>query len=165
MVFLLDPSLLTSASLSVGNLVGAHPELVRDLVEHVITHSVYSHIRSRRGPTLSRAERRKTANRRRRWFVDNIVMHHKRLHDKNRAIAIGNVRQRLLEKREALKKQSLTSMIDRPKTPDSATKWRDRYDGREKISAIKGRVDTRRARARSRWLSVVEVKNLAASSA
>ena len=160
-MFFLDPSSLISATTSASSFIGAHPELIQELAQHVLTHSLYSHIRSRRGPTISRSARRRVANRRRRWFVDNIIMHHKRLHDQNREIAISNVRKRLLEKKEALKKQSLSLAVQKSqpsRTPPQgeSTKWRERFDGKDRGLSVRGRIDTRRIRARSRWLSVSE---------
>lgn len=109
---------------------------------------------------MSRRQMRKTANRKRRWFVDNIVMHHKRLHDRNRAIVVSNARSRALAKREALKKSSLTpqkqSQTFAQRARDNSPQSQDNL--REKAKSLRGRVDARRLRARSRWLSVMEEK-------
>jgi len=116
--------------------------------------------RSRRRKGLSRREMRKSSNRKRRWFVDNIVMHHKRLHDRNRAIVVSNARSRALAKRESLKKNSPSLQ---KQSPSFMERHRDnspqsQNDLREKAKSLRGRVDARRLRARSRWLSVMEEK-------
>ncbi|MBM5782702.1 MAG: hypothetical protein FJ368_04690, partial [Pelagibacterales bacterium] len=99
------PSSMLSLSLSnTSQFLGAHPGLVHGVAEHALVHSFFSI--TRKGKGLSRSQRRKVANRRRRWFVDNIIMHHKRLHDKSRQNTIDNIRKRALEKREALKKRA-----------------------------------------------------------
>jgi len=103
---------------------------------------------------------RKSSNRKRRWFVDNIVMHHKRLHDRNRAIVVSNARSRALAKRESLKKNSPSLQ---KQSPSFMERHRDnspqsQNDLREKAKSLRGRVDARRLRARSRWLSVMEEK-------
>jgi len=151
--FSLPPS-IGALSMTASGFVGAHPELIRHLAEHVLVHSVYSHIRGGRKVGAPRRQRRKIANRRRRWFVDNIIMHHKRLHDKNRQSAVDDIRKKALEKREALKKkpQSLQQALT---SKDDSTKWRDRTNGfKERSMSMRDRVDSRRLRARSRWASI-----------
>lgn len=118
--------------------------LVHHLVGHEILHVFFSLVRGSRKSRLTRAQRRKLMNRRRRWFTDNIIMHHKRLHDRNREIVVSSARTRVLTKKLAAS------------TPDAAPerKWRDRVDTRDRGRTIRGRIDARRMRARSRWLSV-----------
>lgn len=103
---------------------------------------------------------RKTTNRKRRWFVDNIVMHHKRLHDRNRAIVVSNARTRALAKREALKKNPAglqkQNQTFAQKARDNSPQSKNNL--RERARSLRGSVDARRMRARSRWLSVMEEK-------
>jgi hypothetical protein len=141
--------------MSAANFISLHPELLSELAGHALAHSMYSHIRGGNKPGLSRHARRKAANTRRRWFVDNIVLHHKRLHDKNRELAVSRVRDQALAKRDALKKQSLSLQGLAPKK-DEARKWRDRAEIKERSSSIRNRVDSRRLRARSRWMETAE---------
>jgi hypothetical protein len=121
--------------------------LVHELIGHKAFEVLCSLLKGTRGKRLTRAQRRKLLNRRRRWFVDNIIMHHKRLHDRNREIVISSARDRVMLKR-------LGANIRKPMDQNSPTKWRDRVDGRDRGLSIRGRIDARRARARSRWLSV-----------
>lgn len=118
--------------------------LVQHLVGHEILHVFFSLVRGSRKSRLTRAQRRKMMNRRQRWFTDNIIMHHKRLHDRNREIVVSSVRTRVLAKKLAA--ASPATNVQR--------KWRDRVDTRDRGLSIRGRIDARRSRARSRWLSV-----------
>ncbi len=119
--------------------------LVHHFVGHEILHVFFSLVKGPKGKRLSRSQRRKLLNRRRRWFTDNIVMHHKRLHDRNREVVVSSARTRSLAKKLAA-----------GTTPEKAAprKWRDRVDTRDRGLSIRGRVEARRSRARSRWLSV-----------
>lgn len=118
------------------------------LVEHLLTHELMHAFFSMtyhgsKAKRLTRAQRRKLANRRRRWFVDNIIMHHKRLHDRNREIVVASA-----------KTKSLARRLHKSDAPVPETrKWRDRVEIRDRGRTIRGRVDARRLRARSRWLS------------
>lgn len=101
---------------------------------------------------------RKAANRKRRWFVDNIIMHHKRLHDRNRAIVVSNARTRALAKRDSVKKESPTLARSHTQTLQREREMPKQNSGpslRERARSLRGRVDSRRLRARSRWLTVM----------
>lgn len=99
---------------------------------------------------LTKAQRKKMARRRYRMFVDNIIMHHKRLHDKNREITINLAKAKTpIKEKEKPKLQSVL-------TKDNQTKWRDKASVRERTLKLRGRVDARRIRARSRWVSIVQ---------
>lgn len=106
----------------------------------------YSILRTARRRVLSRRRRRKLANRRHRWFVDNIIMHHKRIHDKNRELVINRTRSLVF----ARPKQKEIGLV-------SARRWRDKDDIKRNLktraSEIRGRIDARRIRIRSRWVS------------
>ncbi len=118
---------------------------------------MYSHIHSNRKTGLSRRLRRKNANIRRRWFVDNIILHHKRLHDKNRELAIVKAREQAVARRDALKKkQELALEKARNPQKEQERKWRELVELKERSNSVRGRIDSRRMRARSRWLSVSE---------
>lgn len=156
MLYVNLPSSVGALSMSVSTFVGSHPDLVRRLAEHSLVHSVYSHVRGGRKAGATRKQRRKIANRRRRLFVDNIVMHHKRLHDKNRQNTINDIRKRALEKRESLKKKAKT--FKQALTPEEeSTKWRDQAQNRQNQAiSMRARIESRRARANSRWRSIAE---------
>jgi hypothetical protein len=121
--------------------------LMHHIISHEIMHSFFSLVRKKGKRRLTRAQRRRLMNRKRRWFTDNIIMHHKRLHDKNRQITIDGSRANAMA-RKLNKKENLMKKGDR--------KWRDRVEIRDRGKIIRGRVDARRLRARSRWLSVAE---------
>ncbi len=148
-------------TLGITNFLTANPALLQHLGSDALTHALRGYVkrvRKRRG--VSRRVMRKTANRKRRWFVDNIIMHHKRLHDRNRAIVVSNARTRALAKRQ-IRQESDEGMSglqvlqnQREKSyHDSSQSFRDRVD------SLRGRVDARKLRARSRWLSVMGETN------
>lgn len=122
--------------------------LAHHLISHEIMHVFFSFVRGPRKANLTRAQKRKLASRRRRWFTDNIIMHHKRLHDRNREIVVASAKTRALAKR-------ITA--GQTQQPDPSRKWRDRVETKDRGSIIRGRIDARRVRARSRWLSVKEM--------
>ncbi len=141
----------------VSSLLHTHSGLINQIAGDALSHALFSYMRRSGRRSLSRREMRKSSNRKRRWFVDNIIMHHKRLHDRNRAIVVSNARTRALAKREASKnnqtpslQQSTTQQRDRQKT-----QWKNGSSLKERGISLRGRVDARRARARSRWLSVM----------
>ena len=144
-----------SLTLDFGNFLSLHPALINDVAGHALAHALYSHIRRAGRGRISRRQARKMSNRKRRWFVDNIIMHHKRLHDRNRELLISNARTRALARRKAQEKQppmgaSPTLQKDR----DQPIKWRDTVSLKQKGADLRGRSDARRLRARSRWLTV-----------
>ena len=145
-------------TLDVTSLIAAHPGLIYDIGGHALAHALYSHIRRRHHSGLSRREMRKTANRKRRWFVDNIIMHHKRLHDRNRAVLISNARSRALAMRNTVKKEPLSPQQENSlhRDQDPKMKWRNAINLKEKGKELRGRSDARRLRARSKWLTIME---------
>jgi len=124
----------------------ASSPLMTHVIDHKIMSILFSLVKGSRRSRLSRARSRKMMNRRRRWFTDNIIMHHKRLHDRNREIIIASTRERVLAKK---KKDENSLQVS------ESHKWRDQFeDNALRGNTIKSRIDARRARARSRWESV-----------
>lgn len=156
------PNSLTSMTLNATSFIASHPSLV-NTAEHALEASllrnIHSHVRSSKMNGLSRAKRRKVANRRRRWFVDNIVMHHKRLHDRNRQMTIDKVRQRALEKREALKKRQPSFKEALKIEKKGQLSWSQKVDIRERSLTARDRIQSRRVRAQSRWNSISGLLN------
>jgi len=138
---------INTISLASSGLINS--PLAHHLISHEIMHVFFSFVRGPRKARLSRLQKRKMANRRRRWFTDNIIMHHKRLHDRNREIVVASAKTRALAKK-------LTAGQKAPQ-PESSRKWRDRVDTKDRGQTIRGRIDARRSRARSRWLSVADM--------
>lgn len=133
---------VNAIGLSASGLMGS--PILQHIIGDEIMHAFFSAIRKSGKSRLSRVQRRKILGRKRRWFTDNIIMHHKRLHDKNRQIAISEAREK------ALSNNSL-------KKPTESRRWRDRVEIKDRGRIIRGRIDTKRMRARSRWLSVADV--------
>ena len=135
---------LNTPSITYSGLINS--PLAHHLIDHEILHVFFSLAKGPRRSRLTRAQRRKSLNRRRRWFTDNIIMHHKRLHDRNREIVVSSTRARILAKKSASSAPH-----------DQSHKWRDRVEStRSRGQTIRGRIEARRARARSRWVSVQE---------
>lgn len=143
-------------TLDATSLLRAHPGMVHELAGHALAHVLYNHVRRVvRKKGLNRREMRKLSHRRKRRFVDNIIMHHKRLHDKNREMIVNNARARALARREQSKKES-------PSLAKSSNLQRDESKMKYSSSSLKdrgeklrGHNDARRLRARSRWLSLM----------
>ena len=156
MTFILLPS-IGALTINVGSFISAHPGLINDLAGHALAHALYSHIRRGSRGGISRRESRKTMNRRRRWFVDNIILHHKRLHDRNRALVISNARSRALAKRRVPERNSMSIQNSslQHERDGSTTKWRNAVNLKERGASLRGTTDAKRLRARSRWLSVM----------
>lgn len=104
----------------------------------------------RRGRPISFAERRRLINRKRRWFTDNIIMHHRRLHEKNREIAVNLTYKRILEKQKDKK----------PILSKQNVSWCQRIDIKSRANLIKQKSRARQRRAISRWGSIIEERNL-----
>jgi len=157
-LFLALPPTISSLALSASNFITLHPELINELAGHALVHNLYSHMHSSKRGGLSRRMKRKNANVRRRWFVDNIILHHKRLHDKNRELSVSRIREQALAKRDALKNQQSLSLQRATQSlkKDDTKRWREMVELKERSNNISGRIDNRRLRARSRWLSVSE---------
>jgi hypothetical protein len=141
----------------VNNFLSAHPALANEVAGHALAHAFYSYIRRGNRGGLSRRQIRKELNRKHRRFVDNILMYNKRLHDKNRAIAVEDARSRIIARRKKLEKEAL--LLQRStlqKDQNDSVKWRNAVSLREKGSELRGRIDARRLRARSRWLTITK---------
>lgn len=152
----LAPSLAnTPLTLGVENFLHAHPALIHDIAGHALFHAFFSYSRARRRRGVNRRKMRKATNMKRRWFVDNIIMHHRRLHAQNRQIIVNNARQRAMQKKKDLQlsgeRQSFARQ-QQQKRPDQ------KQDFKTRINSMRGRVDEHRARTRSRWLSVTATK-------
>jgi hypothetical protein len=136
--------------IDITSFIRLHPGLVHEVAGHALAHSLYSCMR-RASRGASRRLTRRDMNRRRRWFVDNIIMHHKRLHDRNRELIVNNVRAKVLARKKALEKDPATITRDQRNA-----KWREKDSLKERGVVLRGRVDARLLRARSKWLSIAK---------
>jgi len=134
-----------------------HPSLAREVGVHLVVHSFNSYIRSGRNLGTKKHLRRKTINQKRRWFVDNIIMHHKRLHDHNRQIAIQDARKRSIAKNIRKKKLPAPELDQEKKLQNRS--WQQRILVKEQIAKMRGRIESSRVRARTRWLSISNKNN------
>jgi uncharacterized protein (DUF305 family) len=149
-----------SIAFSPTALVASHPMIAYEIVGHTIGHILYRFIkRTRKKRGLSRAQMRKMTNRRRRQFVDNIIMHHQRLAKMNRQTIAGNARERAMARREKIKrKDNLQRDKNSEKEQEIRKKWQGGVSLKERGQRIRGTIDARRTRARSRWLTIVADK-------
>jgi DNA-binding transcriptional MerR regulator len=109
---------------------------------------------------LTKAQIKKLMMRRRRMFVDNIVMHHKRLHDQNRKKVIEKTRTKLSSKTSKTKsspgKSDLKPRLQKPKAHTPNKNPGPKQTTPEK-GHIKGAIDIGRQRSKSKW--AVRVKD------
>ncbi len=159
MLYLTLPTTTSLVSLKAYSFVASHPALVHEIGMHALAHTMYSYVRSGRNVGISRRLNRRKMNQKKRWFVDNIIMHHKRLHDRNREIAISNARQRAIERNKKKSKENLDLEISKLNNSPNKNIWRQKIAMQERAKQIRGRIDARRTRARSRWLTISGDKN------
>ena len=142
----LPPS--SGLTLDLTSFMSANPSLAGMVVGHALAHSIYSYVRSGRRHGLNRRQTRKKNNRKRRWFVDNIIMHHKRLHDKNRETIVNKARQKVLARHQMLRKGTLDNTLNPSKAKDKeeSMTWRNKVSTKDRGIALRDRVETRRLR-------------------
>ena len=153
--------IIGSIAFSPTALIASHPMIAYELAGHTIGHILYGFIkRNRKRRGLSRAQMRKMTNRRRRQFVDNIIMHHQRLAKMNRQTIVGNARERAMARREKTqRKADMKKDQTFEKQQESRKKWQGGVSLKERGQKIRGTIDARRTRARSRWLTIVAQKS------
>lgn len=99
---------------------------------------------------------RKMSNRKKRWFVDNIIMHHKRLHDRNRELVVSNARTRALaRKKDRDQKPQITQSTQLTHQRNNDLKWQQRVQTKDRGAEIRDRLNARKLRANSRWASII----------
>lgn len=156
MTFISLPSVGT-LSHDAGNFLAGHPALFQEIAGHALAHALYSHIRrGGRARGISRRQARKISNRKRRWFVDNIIMHHKRLHDRNRELVITNARTRSVARRKDIDKkpkQLSPSTLQYNRT--QSMPWRNKTDLKTRGEELRSLANARKLRAESRWASIM----------
>lgn len=130
-------------------------ELVRHIAEHGAAEAIFCLFRKKRKRRLSRSQRKKLITRRRRKFVDTVIMRHQRIHQKNRDIVLEEpeelIRKRKLKRK---KKKDKEKELKKESKSHGTHKWQDSEDLKHKGTIIRGRIDARRLKARSKWLSV-----------
>lgn len=165
MSFLILPT-FDSLVFDASSFISMHPAVVHEVGSHTLAHVLYSFIKRtchRKG--LSRREIRKIIHRRNRWFVDNIIMHHKRLHDLNRQLIINNAR------KNALARSSLTNHVKNEQNNNNSNfssnfkndvndntnhqnKFKsDNASNKKRAEELILRIKLKKRRARSRWVA------------
>lgn len=97
------------------------------------------------------------ANRRRRNFVDNIIMHHKRIHDYNRKLVVSSARDRAVARKKGLVGQEIKKTKQKDRLEH--TRWTQKPNIKAQGIEIRSRIQTKRVRAESRWAAVMMHKN------
>ncbi len=116
---------------------------------------------------LSKAQMKKMMMRRRRMFVDTVIMEHKRIHDKNREEIIERTKARLSGKPKTQIKLNTktiaTPLLVSSKKPERGP---NRNDSKAKAgptqehrTKIQGLIDNNRQRSRSKWTTRVNENN------
>ncbi len=156
LTFISLPSVGT-LTFDIGNFLTTNPALINEVAGHALAHALYSHMRrGGHNRRLSRRQARKNANRKRRWFVDNIIMHHKRIHDRNREMVITNARTRALNRRKELEKKSpQLSSSTLQHIRSQSTPWRSKVDLKSRGEELRNQALAKKLRAESRWASVM----------
>jgi hypothetical protein len=87
-------------------------------------------------------------------------MHHQRLAKMNRQTIVGNARERAMARREKTqRKADMQKDQTFEKQQESRKKWQGGVSLKERGQKIRGTIDARRTRARSRWLTIVAEKS------
>lgn len=150
----LDTRNLTKLKIDVRRLLKLNPNLLNDIAGYSLIRLQYSRSRI---PRLSRFEKRqlrKIRNARRRWFVDNIIMHHKRIHDQNNKLKLDKSKENIkLNKNPKINRGNI-SLISKSRN-DCCENWQNNLLLKERGRKIRGRIDSRKIRARSRWVSIL----------
>jgi hypothetical protein len=99
--------------------------------------------------TLTKAQRKRIANQRRRKFVANIVVYHEKLHEASKVGAIEKEKSRILG-----------NIVSRPRSKSVLQLQREERSKKQeidsKLSRARDRVYARRIRSRSRWNELLE---------
>jgi len=140
--------------------MASNPMLVYELAGHSLGHVLFGMFKRnvrRRG--FSRAQIRKITNRKRRRFVDNIIMHHQRLAKINRETVVSNARERAIARKEKIARKHSQNQErqkeERKQDAQKHQKWQGGTSLKERGKKMRGMIDAKRTRARSRWLTVI----------
>ena len=86
-------------------------------------------------------------------------MHHQRLAKINRETVVSNARERAIARKEKIARQHSQNQErqkeERKQETQNHQKWRGGTNLRERGQKMRGMIDAKRTRARSRWLTVV----------
>lgn len=165
MSFLILPT-FDSLVFDASSFISMHPAVVHEVGSHTLAHVLYSFIKRtchRKG--LSRREIRKIIHRRNRWFVDNIIMHHKRLHDLNRQLIINNARKNALSRSSNInhiKKEDKNNESNFNSISNNDVNDKSNYNhnfssnngsNKSRTEELILRIKLKKRRARSRWVA------------
>lgn len=155
---------MTFISMPNGSLtLDKHNGLLRgDAARFAVSSLLYSKIyRSARRSGHSRSQARKLANRRRRYFVDNIIMHHKRIHDYNRKMVISSARDRAVARKKEMEQAAKNRELKKAEQKNryEHQRWTQKPNIKARSLEIRDRLKTKRIRTDSRWAALIESQN------
>ncbi|MDA7705660.1 hypothetical protein N8772_04220 [Rickettsiales bacterium] len=106
-------------------------------------------LKSKKKKKLTKAQRKRVANEKRRRFIANIVMHHHELHERNRKQTIQKERGRIL-----------SNIVTKPRSKSLLQLQREDLNKKERINnsltKARDRVYARRVRSKSRWNELMQ---------
>ena len=82
-------------------------------------------------------------------------MHHKRMHDKDRDLVINKAKERLNERKKQVKSKTKSLKYIDNGSKEQRPNWQQTVLIQNRGSDIRGRIQTKKIRARTRWASVV----------
>ena len=151
----IDSRLIGKLTLDIKRLLKEHPRLIDEIAGYSLIKLLYSRSRIPRLNRFNKRQLRKLRNARRRWFVDNIIMHHRRIHEKQNKLAKSKQIANLPNNKDAARNKKVISYNPKRKDFNFKNNWQDNYLLKERGVKIRGRIDARELRARSRWVSIL----------
>jgi hypothetical protein len=104
---------------------------------------------------LTKAQMKKLMMRKRRMFVDNVIMNHKRLHDKSREKIIDETKAKISSKPSKKKLNMPSNKPEIGPTKSPLKKVKPEQGERDKTH-IKGSVDNKNQKSKSEWATKVK---------
>ena len=101
---------------------------------------------------LTRAQRRKRAMRKRRQFVDVVIMHHQRLHEGERQTIKSLIKRKKAEK--ALREKRTKQDLERKQK----NKWREKHAKNSRAVELLERVRAKRPKTKTTWKDIMEAQ-------
>lgn len=151
----IDSRSISRLSLDIKRLLKEHPRLIDEIASYSLIRLLYSRSRIPRLNRFNKRQLRKLRNSRRRWFVDNIIMHHRRIHDKQDKLIKSRQINNLAKNKDESRNKKIITYNPRKKDFNCKNSWQENYLLKERGQKIRGRIDARRLRARSRWVSIL----------
>ncbi len=112
----IDSRSISRLSLDIKRLLKEHPRLIDEIASYSLIRLLYSRSRIPRLNRFNKRQLRKLRNSRRRWFVDNIIMHHRRIHDKQDKLIKSRQINNLAKNKDESRNKKIITYNPRKKT-------------------------------------------------